>query len=175
MQIFRLFVSQLFHLVNASNTSVAHPINNVVALPNTSAISLASSSLNTKGSYSVKVHKRKQHSATELPFSNSAVKVATGKKDEDTRELSRELRLRTDPSVVSLVSMYDEHGKLSSDAFSSSPPRPETPALEKDERVQCKRSGSTLRQLLGAPSKTDLDDSEGDISWAERFLAYVPP
>ena len=164
MQIFRLFVSHCLHRENASNTSAAHPINNVVALPNSSAISLASSSLNTKGSYSVKVHKRKQHSATELPFTNFAANGAT---DED----SRVLRLRTDPSVVSLVSMYDEHGKLSSDAFSSSPPRPETPKLEKDERVQCKRSGSTLRQLLGAPSKTDLDDSEGDISWAERFLA----
>ncbi|KAF9006067.1 hypothetical protein BDQ17DRAFT_1352666 [Cyathus striatus] len=62
--------------------------------------------------------------------------------------------------------MYDEHGRLPSKAFSNSPPP--TP---KEGRAQCKRSGSTLRQLLGAPdSLSSRDGNEGDISWAERFL-----
>lgn len=68
--------------------------------------------------------------------------------------------------------MYDEHGRIASDAFSNSPPsqRPEG-------RAQTRRTGSTLRQLLGNPtsstSKDANDSGLGDISWAERFLAFV--
>ena len=87
---------------------------------------------------------------------------------------SRVLRLRSDPSVASLLELYDEHGKVAADAFSNdSPARPLEPP--KDGRAQVKRNGSTLRQLLGvSPSlySHDGDNSgEGDISWAERFLA----
>ena len=91
-------------------------------------------------------------------------------------EDSRLLRLRSDPSVASLLDLYDEHGKLSSNAFSNSPPSPPV----KEGRVQCRRNGSTLRQLLGAPTSSlssrhenDSGSEGGDISWAERFLAYV--
>ena len=86
------------------------------------------------------------------------------------------IRLRLDPSVASLIDLYDEHGKLSSNAFSNSPPS----SPVKEGRVQCRRNGSTLRQLLGAPSSSmssrhgnDSGSEGGDISWAERFLAYV--
>jgi hypothetical protein len=78
--------------------------------------------------------------------------------------------------VASLLDLYDEHGKLSSNAFSNSPPN----SPVKEGRVQCRRNGSTLRQLLGAPSLSskhgnDSGSEGGDISWAERFLAYVDP
>jgi hypothetical protein len=67
--------------------------------------------------------------------------------------------------------MYDEHGRIPAKAFSNSPPSP-----QKQGRAQTQRSGSTLRQLLGNPpsliSRTGNDASEGDISWAERFLGY---
>lgn len=67
--------------------------------------------------------------------------------------------------------MYDEHGCIPAEAFSNSPPSP-----RKEGRAQTQRSGSTLRQLLGNPSslnsRTGNDASEGDISWAERFLGY---
>ena len=84
------------------------------------------------------------------------------------------IRLRSDPSLASLLDLYDEHGKLSSDAFSNSPPK----SPIKEGRAQCRRNGSTLRQLLGAPSlssrhENDSGSEGGDISWAERFLAYV--
>ena len=87
------------------------------------------------------------------------------------------LRLRLDPSVASLLDLYDEYGKLSSDAFSNSPPS----SPVKEGRAQCRRNGSTLRQLLGAPTTSSLSSRHendsgsegGDISWAERFLAYV--
>jgi len=77
------------------------------------------------------------------------------------------LRLRSDPSVASLLDLYDSHGALSDDAFSNSP--------EKIGRAQVRRSGSTLRQLMGEASRHhDASGSiEGDISWAERFLRYV--
>ena len=88
------------------------------------------------------------------------------------------LRLRSDPSVASLLDLYDDHGKLSSNAFSNSPPS----SPVKEGRVQCRRNGSTLRQLLGAPSLSSRHENDsgtgsegGDISWAERFLGYVEP
>lgn len=91
-------------------------------------------------------------------------------------EDSRVLRLRSDPSVASLIDLYDDHGKLAADAFSNSPPS--SPNIKREEgRAQVRRNGSTLRQLLGASSSvnsregSDSGSVEGDISWAERFLA----
>lgn len=82
-------------------------------------------------------------------------------------EDSRVLRLRSDPSVASLLELYDEHGRVANDAFCNDEPSP-----PKDGRAQVRRSGSTLRQLLGVPFSGDgNENSEGDISWAERFLA----
>lgn len=102
------------------------------------------------------------------------------------------LKLRSEPSLVSLVSLYDEQGQLPEGVFSNNdnsdevqrqPPKkayrevPMADDSDDDERViatgkaQCRRSGSTLRQLLGASTDSKpADASEGDISWAERFL-----
>lgn len=100
-------------------------------------------------------------------------------KPEDT---TAGIRLRSDPSVVSLLSMYDENGGLPDGAFnSSSPSSAATPKPHKlapedlpitTGRAQTRRNGSTLRQLLGTPAPKARDEGtcEGDISWAERFL-----
>lgn len=67
--------------------------------------------------------------------------------------------------------MYDEHGCLDSRVFSNSP--------QLNGRAQTKRSGSTLRQLMGSPPSRSsghtkglgmVEVAEGDISWAERVL-----
>lgn len=90
------------------------------------------------------------------------------------KDNSHLLGLRSDPSVASLLDMYDEHGRLPDQAFSNSPPSP-----ERTSRTQTRRTGSTLRQLLGNPSglnyrhTSDVSALEGDISWAERFLGYI--
>lgn len=151
-----------------------HPINEVVQTPAASTISLASTSTSQRGTYNVTVHRRKQHTLTEFPNANrdldgrltpeGSLRTPTHSKDN-----SHLLGLRSDPSVASLLDMYDEHGCIPAEAFSNSPPSP-----RKEGRAQTQRSGSTLRQLLGNPSslnsRTGNDASEGDISWAERFL-----
>ncbi|KAI6126429.1 hypothetical protein EV401DRAFT_2067808 [Pisolithus croceorrhizus] len=83
------------------------------------------------------------------------------------RDHNRLLTLRQDPSVASLLNHYDDKGCLDSYIFSNTPPSP-----HKEGRVQRRRTGSTLRQLLGHPSSPELRDSstDGDISWAEKFL-----
>lgn len=81
------------------------------------------------------------------------------------RDKSRLLLLHQDPSVASLLNHYDNEGHLNSALFSN------TPSPQKEGRVQRRRTGSTLRQLLGQPSSPKIRDSvEGDISWAEKFL-----
>ncbi|KAJ6607507.1 hypothetical protein B0H10DRAFT_552654 [Mycena sp. CBHHK59/15] len=142
-----------------------HPINHVLQphTPSSSTVSLASAttsvSSTTRGTYTVKVHRRRQHSRTEFPDAN---------RDVEDDSAPRLLGLRSDPSVASLLDLYDEHGRLPSAAFSNSPPRGGG-----EGRAQVQRSGSTLRQLLGNPSSSVNsrgDAQEGDISWAERFL-----
>lgn len=143
------------------------------------------------GTYTVKVLERVQHSRTEFPRANTPLPSRSNPQtphndqhepdDEELypklkeviftpRDRSRLYTLRQDPSVVSLLNMYDDHGCLDSAVFSNTPP---TPAPINEGREQIKRSGSTLRQLLGGhdddvplANKT----TEGDISWAERFL-----
>jgi hypothetical protein len=84
------------------------------------------------------------------------------------RESNSLLVLRHDPSVISLLNMYDDHGRLPQKAFSNTPPS--------RDRVQTHRNGSSLRQLLGSPVSRDVgqenDNSSalGDISWAEHIL-----
>ncbi|KAF8906220.1 hypothetical protein CPB84DRAFT_1704963 [Gymnopilus junonius] len=155
-----------------------HPINKVIQTPASSCVSLETTSLSQRGTYNVTVHKRKRHGSTEFPNANSDLGEKPKHREHRTSlqpvEDSRVLKLRSDPSVASLIDLYDEHGKLSNDVFSNSPPS--SPKVAKEGRAQVARSGSTLRQLLGAPSSSsgDGDESgsaEGDISWAERFLA----
>jgi hypothetical protein len=156
---FSVWVHQLIN-------TLAHPINQVLQTPTSSSVSLASAatsiSSTSRGTYTVKVHHRKRHTHTEFPNANRHLD------DEPTqRNNSQLLGLRSDPSVASLLELYDEHGRLPARAFSNSPP--------KEGRAQVQRNGSTLRQLLGNPSQSinsgdDAGGLEGDISWAERFL-----
>jgi hypothetical protein len=88
------------------------------------------------------------------------------------KDKNRLRMLRQDPSVASLLDIYDNKGRLDGNAFSNSPSAGEKEPF-KDGRPQLKRGGSTLRQLLGNPESTSCTGSaEGDISWAEGFLQY---
>ncbi|KAH7927299.1 hypothetical protein BV22DRAFT_1061150 [Leucogyrophana mollusca] len=159
-----------------------HPIDHVIPPPASSTGTLGS--VSQRSTYTVTIHGRTVHSRTEFPNAYPSMddlrtpKRPTKMNMTDSarrrsksvpitpREQNRLLRLRQDPSVASLLNVYDEHGCLDSAVFSNTPPSPER---ERDERVQRRRTGSTLRQLLGHPSSPDLRNSS-DISWAEQFL-----
>ncbi|KAI0792190.1 hypothetical protein C8Q75DRAFT_624214 [Abortiporus biennis] len=102
------------------------------------------------------------------------------------RDQSRILRLRQDPSVVSLLNMYDDKGRINSNAFSNTPPTPAAPAhsakmtvVEDEGREQKRRGGSTLRELmtgdnnLADPNHARSMSMMGDISWAEHLLGEL--
>ncbi|KAF5387351.1 hypothetical protein D9757_005793 [Collybiopsis confluens] len=158
-----------------------HPINSALHTPSSSTTSLpASANLSRRGTYIVKVHPRQQHTCTEFPLANRGVAddpppprrraqtvgpAATfGLADESEFTSTHLQGLRRDPSVASLLDLYDEHGQLPSKAFSNTPPK------SRDGREQTRRNGSTLRELLGEPHRNTSSSLEGDISWAERFL-----
>ncbi|PPQ63808.1 hypothetical protein CVT24_009803 [Panaeolus cyanescens] len=147
------------------------PANTVLSNPMSSSVSIASTTISQRGTYNVTVHQRKHHASTEFPNANRD-KDKPSKENRNSlaaKEDSRILRLRSDPSVVSLIELYDDHGKIAADAFANDSTSSEVPINE--GRAQCKRSGSTLRQLLGFPTPVaGQDNSEGDISWAERVL-----
>ncbi|KIP02294.1 hypothetical protein PHLGIDRAFT_130807 [Phlebiopsis gigantea 11061_1 CR5-6] len=162
-----------------------HPINSVATTP-AATPAKSEASVQRRGTYTVKVLERKLESRTEFPNANPPIphddehdnlddsplaKRANSRHVPFTpRDESRLLRLRQDPSVVSLLNMYDDKGRISSTAFSNTP---DTSAAEEElpGRQPVKRSGSTLRQLLGEPSSEDREEAaEGDISWAERYL-----
>ncbi|OSD05467.1 hypothetical protein PYCCODRAFT_1362095 [Trametes coccinea BRFM310] len=88
------------------------------------------------------------------------------------KDNSRIYALRQDPSVVSLLKMYDDQGCLDVHAFASTPPTPAPISTEFEGREPRPRTGSTLRQLLVEPQPAFMTNNttEGDISWAERFL-----
>ncbi|KAI0653278.1 hypothetical protein C8Q70DRAFT_928137 [Cubamyces menziesii] len=89
------------------------------------------------------------------------------------KDNSRIYALRQDPSVVSLLKMYDDKGCLDHDAFANTPPTPAPISNDEEGRQPRPRTGSTLRQLLGEPQPAfmaNTNTTEGDISWAERFL-----
>ncbi len=82
------------------------------------------------------------------------------------RDTNRLNRLRQDPSVVSLLNMYDDKGRLDERAFSN------TPRANKLQRE------STFKELLALSDtpetdskETSFEEGEGDFSWAERFIA----
>ncbi|KAG5724877.1 hypothetical protein E4T56_gene12591 [Termitomyces sp. T112] len=159
-----------------------HPINDVLQAPDANAIrtrgesttSIASSTISRRGTYNVTVHKRKQHTPAESQKAHSSFSgdaTANEHVSENKEVSSHLLELRSHPSVASLLSMYDEHGRIPDEAFSNNLPSP-----EKRERPQTRRNGSTLRELLGesagitSRNSNEAGSTEGDISWAERFL-----
>ncbi|GJE90941.1 hypothetical protein PsYK624_070880 [Phanerochaete sordida] len=136
-----------------------------------------------QGTYTVKVLERRLESRTEFPNANPPMNNNGPDALEDSplakrvnprrvpitpKDQSRLLRLRQDPSVVSLLTMYDDNGRISSTAFSNTP-LPHGSLDDLPGRQPIKRSGSTLRQLLGGAEGGD-NTAEGDISWAERYL-----
>src|ERR1700722_3161403 len=167
----------------------AHPINSVVpeaSLRNTQT-----------GTYTVTVHGRTQCSRSRLTHAEIFPSNATPPSPRDhtttRQQQSKSTRhhlkrtplqmtqrdsnsihaLRQDPSVLSLLNMYDDHGRLPAKAFSNTP----SPAKS---RTPARHNGSTLRQLLGNPvtsprehESEDDSELEGDISWADNLLRSV--
>ena len=154
--------------------------------------------LQRSGTYVVKVHGRTTHSRTEFPRANPPISPTKSRRKqpqtptphgdsdiEDDMQLDRQpklkevnftpkdtsrmYKLRRDPSVASLLDLYDEKGCLDSAIFENSPPSPAPISSGREPR---QRTGSTLRQLLGEPEPHFAVNAttEGDISWAERLL-----
>ncbi|KAI0343283.1 hypothetical protein BDW22DRAFT_1394213 [Trametopsis cervina] len=185
----RLLRSASAHFAEPSETDYSllpplpHPINSVVNTPASSPAKSATS-IQRRGTYTVKVLERKLEACTEFPNANPRLpdeqdpladsplrpRAHPRRVPVTPRDQSRLHCLRQDPSVASLLNMYDDNGRISSTAFSNTPQTP-APVHDVGGREQIKRSGSTLRQLLGdSPQDDGNDAAEGDISWAERFL-----
>lgn len=147
-----------------------------------------SASVQTRRTYTVTIRDRKVEACTEFPNANPSLDTpAPPSRHSDDRsghsqtstlhpvtpkDQNRLRMLKQDPSVASLLDMYDNKGRLDISVFSNTPSAVEK-ETSKDDRVQLKRGGSTLRQLLGNPESTNFSGStEGDISWAEGVLRY---
>ncbi|KAI9440367.1 hypothetical protein H4582DRAFT_1456021 [Lactarius indigo] len=157
-----------------------HPINSLNRPQVTSPS--RSSSIQTRRTYTVTIRDRKVEALTEFPNANPPLETPTRHSHDRTdsfgrthppvtpKDQNRLHVLRQDPSVASLLNMYDNQGHLDSKAFSNTPTASEKESSG-DGRAQVKRGGSTLRQLLGNPeSNRRASTAEGDISWAEAFL-----
>ena len=164
----------------------AHPVNSLGQ--RTAAPLSRSASVQTRRTYTVTIRDRKVEALTEFPNANPSLDAPTHlphRQDDRSGEMSTQEPvtpkdqnrlhiLRQDPSVASLLDIYDNKGRLDGNAFSNTPSASEKEP-SKVGRAQLKRGGSTLRQLLGNPESTSCTGStEGDISWAEGFLRYGP-
>ena len=160
----------------------AHPVNSLNQTPVASVS--RSASVQTRRTYTVTIRDRKVEALTEFPNANPPINSPPRSSyDWDDRsapklqpitpkDRNRLSMLRRDPSVASLLDMYDDKGRLDSTAFSNTPSAAEKECLNNGP-AQLKRGGSTLRQLLGNPESANLTGStEGDISWAEGILRY---
>jgi hypothetical protein len=165
---------------------IAHPVNSLGQ--RTGAPPSRSASVQTRRTYTVTIRDRKVEALTEFPNANPSLDTPTRpphRRDDRSGEMStqepvtpkdqnRLHMLRQDPSVASLLDIYDNKGRLDGNAFSNTPSASEKEP-SKVGRAQLKRGGSTLRQLLGSPESTSrIGSTEGDISWAEGFLQYGP-
>ncbi len=162
----------------------AHPVNSLSQMPGVPPS--RSASVQTRRTYTVTIRDRKVEALTEFPNANPPLDMPThpshnvdGQSSEASKlqpvtpkDRKRLRMLGQDPSVASLLDMYDNKGHLNNNVFSNTPSATEKES-RKDGRPQLKRGGSTLRQLLGNPESIDRTGStEGDISWAEGFLRY---
>ncbi|KAG1739988.1 hypothetical protein EDB19DRAFT_1977386 [Suillus lakei] len=161
----------------ASLPPLPHPINDVLPTPAASTATLSSVAAQ-RSSYTVTVHGRTVHSCTEFPnayppmdnFATPRRNVTDSARRRSKsvpitpRDQNRLLRLRQDPSVASLLNVYDENGCLDSHVFSNTPP-----VAGNEGRLKRRRTGSTFRQLLANPSSPELRDNS-DIEWAESVL-----
>ena len=116
--------------------------------------------------YSVKILGREVHTRSTTVDSNARTpaRSSTGSLIDPVPAITphdekRILRLRQDPSVASLLDMYDTHGQLDADAFTSSPVKRSNtspPVMEKRMSRQEKRLSSDVQSVLrvliiGAP------------------------
>ncbi|KAH9975740.1 hypothetical protein BGW80DRAFT_62061 [Lactifluus volemus] len=155
-----------------------HPINSL--RQTSTAPPSRSASIQTRRAYTVTIRDRKVEALTEFPNANPPLDAPTHELADSSHKIwrsdpitpkdqNRLHVLRQDPSVASLLDMYDNQGRLDNKAFSNTPSANEKKS-SKDEGAQVKRSGSTLRQLLGNPETSHSSTAEGDISWAEGLL-----
>ncbi|EJD07341.1 uncharacterized protein FOMMEDRAFT_164336 [Fomitiporia mediterranea MF3/22] len=79
------------------------------------------------------------------------------------RDANRLSCLRQDPSVVSLVNMYDDHGQLAENAFANTPAVP-----RRKIKLRKSRRKSTFTELLGCEGS-----AEADLLWAESCIAQL--
>jgi hypothetical protein len=126
-----------------SHPQLAHPINEVLN---------ATTPKNRRGTFSVKVRKVETHSTL---ASRTAV-YAPSDVPPDVRDISQLHCLRSEPSVATLLDMYDEQGHLPPDMFSNSP--------QSRPMIKSSTPSATLRQLLG-----NNGDAE-DVAWADEYL-----
>ncbi|KAI0306058.1 hypothetical protein B0F90DRAFT_1623956 [Multifurca ochricompacta] len=163
-----------------------HPINSLSQTQTQRDPPRRSASIQTRRTYTVTIRDRRVEALTEFPNANPPLDTPRRSSHElanpssqvprfppvTPKDQNRLHMLRQDPSVASLLDMYDNQGRLDSRVFSNTPSAAEKES-SKDGRAQVKRGGSTLRQLLGNPESTGRSSTtEGDISWAEGFLRY---
>ncbi|KAI0272365.1 hypothetical protein BC834DRAFT_1038476 [Gloeopeniophorella convolvens] len=166
----------------ASLPPIPHPVN---SLNRTPVLTSSAASTLTRRTYTVTVHDKKVEALTEFPNANPPLETPTRPSHSSgsssghdikhapitPKDQSRLNALRQDPSVASLLDMYDSQGRVNSIVFSNASPVKTSGDSHADGRAQVKRSGSTLRQLLGNPEPINrTSTAEGDISWAEAFL-----
>jgi hypothetical protein len=152
----------------------AHPINNVVPFPVLSAEHHRHVK-SPRSEYNVKVYR---HVETDPVPSNPILPSGSASHNRaptlpshrlTPQDQCRLYTLRSDPSILSLAQMYDEHGHLSPPLFSNTPPNQTVTA-------QAGEGGLTLRDLLGNSTPVKGSDqmltnsSDSDISWAEKYL-----
>lgn len=148
----------------------AHPINNLLREPSI----ISTQTTNTVNTYTVTVHTRTVHSRTEFPNANGTTSLLSSPTNSPGKtshpllppltpgDRSRLENLRQDPSVLSLLNIFDEAGHPNPKAFANTPAR--------------QRRVSTFKMLLGEQGTIEegsMECKESDLSWAERYLQSV--
>ena len=143
----------------------------------------------SRDTYTVKVHARTTHSRFEFPGTNSSSDdLAQNNIITDGPPSVSTQRLFDDPSVLSLLDLYDSEGRPNSDAFQSTPPHacassrvsvkesPDPSQLLEPSVHALRSRRSSLRlllmgdQLSSLAKGTDPDESCDLVDWMERQL-----
>ncbi|GJJ11406.1 hypothetical protein Clacol_005639 [Clathrus columnatus] len=148
-------------------TESAHPINTLLREPSI----ISTQTANSVNTYTVTIHTRTVHSRTEFPNANGTTSLLSTPASSPQRtshplppltpgDKTRLEKLRQDPSVLSLLDIFDETGHPNPKAFGNTPTR--------------QRKVSTFKMLLGeheiVEENSREDVKESDFSWAEHVL-----
>lgn len=162
------FANLYIHLNACMNS--AHPINNLLREPSI----ISTQTTNTVNTYTVTIHQRTVHSRTEFPNANgtaSHLPTPSNSPQKNSYPIppltpgdeSRLETLRRDPSVLSLLNIFDDFGHPNPKAFANTPAR--------------QRRTSTFKMLLGKQESAEENSTdlakESDFDWAERCLQLV--